>query len=870
MAADGTDRRRHTDGGSWDARWPAMGPDGRIVYMRAGDIHLFDPAYGTDVKLAIDLPSERALTRVRYPNPEQYVTYFDLAPDGDRVAVVSRGEIFVVPVKTDGVSGVTLPISGGSGSREKFALFDARGERLFYVSDAGREERIYTVDAWGRGEAKPLAPAGDSTGWHYPPVPSPDGKWIAYSDETQTLYVMPAAGGEIHRVDRSEQGEIRHYTWSPDGRWLAYAKLPRSEFSTISIFDTRDWKTHVVSGPHTSDTEPVWDPDGRYLFFLSERTVDPVTSWGARDFSNVELATIKPYVMLLRKDVENPFAPLAGLPGAEAADEKWAREKEEEEKARQKPGEDLESVGIDFDGLAARVVEVPVEPGLYMGLTAARDKLFYLSAPIVGISELESEEPRNDLYSYDLVAKEEELFMEGVTTYALAPHSGRLAVMKKKGEIYVVDGGAAPAEEDLADAKLALDGMVIELDPRAEWEQMYYEAWRLERDFYWDPGMGGVDWPAIRDQYATLLPRLGSRADLRDLIAEMIGELSTSHTYVWGGDRGVTVPAVATGLLGADLVREGDAFKVTRIYRGDAADIVRSPLAEPGVEVKEGDYILAVNRRPFAAGEAFLASLAALAGKPVLLTVNSRPSAKDARDVVVTPLKSEQPLRYVDWVRRNREYVAEKTGGRIGYLHLPDMDADGLTRFDTWFYPQLDREGLIVDARWNGGGFVSQLILERLRRKIVSFDRARGGGVYTYPYRTLNGPFVVLTNEFAGSDGDIFPMSVQLEKLAPVIGTRSWGGVVGLRGDKPLVDGGMLTQPEYAYWDPHVGWELENRGVIPDIELDNRPEEVAKGIDAQLERGIQEVLRLHAEKPPVKAAFGPVRARNREAYRNEK
>lgn len=871
MLPDGSDRKRHTDCGQWDARWPAMGPDGRIVFMLAGDVHLFDPAFGTDVKLEIDLPSERALTRVRYPNVQENLTYFDLAPDGDRVAVVTRGEIFVVPVEADGVGGVTLPISRGSGSREKFANFDATGKRLAYVSDVTGEERIYTIDAWGRDAPRPLTPEQENAGWHFPPVYSPDGKWVAYGDQTQTLYVMPVAGGTARRVDRSEQGEIRHYTWSPDGRWLAYAKLPRTEFSTLYIYDTRDGMTRAVSGPNTSDSEPVWDPEGRYLFFLSERTVDPVLGWGARDFSNVELATIKPYVMLLRKDVANPFAPLAGLPGAETEDEKKAKKKEEAEKHK-KPGEDLEPVAIDFDGLASRVVAVPTDPGIYVGLTAAEDRIFYLSVPIAGIDALFAEDqPRNDLYSYDLVAKEEELFMEEVTTYALAPHSGKLAVMKKKGEIYVVDGAAAaPEGEDLEKAKLALDGIVLELDPRAEWEQMYHEAWRLERDFYWDPGMGGVDWPLVRDQYATLLPRLANRGDLRDLIAEMIGELSTSHTYVWGGDRGVSVPAVTTGLLGADVEREGDFFRVARLYGGDAADNVRSPLREPGVDVKEGDYILAVNRRPFPAGESFLASFAALAEKPVLLTVNSRPSHKNSRDVVVTPLKSEQPLRYADWVRRNREYVAEKTGGKIGYIHLPDMQQDGLTRFDTWFYPQLDKEGMIVDARWNQGGFVSQLVLERLRRKIVSFDRGRAGGVYSYPYRTLNGPFVVLTNEFAGSDGDIFPVCVQLEKLAPVIGTRSWGGVVGIRGDKPLVDGGMLTQPEFAWWDPKEGWALENRGAIPDIEIDNRPEQVAKGIDAQLDRGIQEVLRLHAERPPVQAEFGPVRPRNRAAYQNER
>lgn len=399
---------------------------------------------------------------------------------------------------------------------------------------------------------------------------------------------------------------------------------------------------------------------------------------------------------------------------------------------------------------------------------------------------------------------------------------------------------------------------------------MYYEGWRHMRDFYWDPGMGGVDWRAVRDRYAKLLPRLATRDDLRDLMGEVIGELATSHTYVFGGDPGgPQASGVSTGLLGADVVPEGGFWRVKRIYRGDPADRVRSPLDEPGVGVAEGDYVLEVNHRPFEAGRAFYSYFEGLAGKGVVLTVNAKPAREGARDVVVRPLHTEGDLRYSDWVRRNREYVAAKTGGKIAYVHIPDMWRDGLIEFNTWFYPQLDRQGMVVDVRWNGGGAVSQMILERLRRRVVSFDRARNGGRSTYPYRVLNGPFVVLTNEFAGSDGDIFPAAVQLEGLAPVIGMRSWGGVVGIRNDKRLVDGGFLTQPEFAWWDSKQGWALENRGVIPDIEVQNLPQDLARGVDGQLDRAIQEVLRLHAERPPIEPGFGPARDRSRGAHRNE-
>ena len=722
---DGSDRRRHTDLKDWDARFPSMGPDGRIVFMLAGDIHLFDPAGNRTQKLMIDLPSERVLTRVRYPNPEKHVNWFELAPDGERLLVNTRGELYSVPVEEEGA---VLPITRGSGAREKWGYYDRAGKRLAYVSDTGHEERIYTVDAWGRGEPKAVTPARENGGWLFPPMVSPDGKWLAYSDQTQSLYVVPAAGGEPRRVDKSDFYEIRQYAWSPDGRWLAYAKPMQVDFSSIYIYDVRARKSHRVTGPTTADREPAWDPEGRYLYFLGERTMNPVIGF-SRDFSNVQLNVVRPYLVLLRKDVKNPFAPLAGLPDDHAGDDK-SKDKKEKDKAKKEKEEkakgtedasellegDLVQVEIDIEGLADRIVELPVDPGILSSPGATAGKLFYLSAPIRGLNDPgeglgEERKPDQTLMVFDFEEKEATEFVDEVGAYSLAPAVEKVAIMKEKGAIYVVETESPP--EELDEAKVKLDGIVVELDPREEWEQMFYEAWRHQRDFYWDAGMAGIDWRAERDRYATLLPRLATRGDLRDVLAEMIGELNTSHTYVWGGDAGVEVPKVTTGLLGADVVREGDFYRVKRIYRGDPADREQSPLREPGVDVREGDYVIAVNHRPFPAGESFLASFAGVAKHPVVLTVNSSASRKGARDVVVTPTPSEEPLRYADWVRQNREYVAEKTGGKMGYIHIPDMGAAGLTEFDTWFYPQLDKEGMVVDAP-----------LERRRLRIAARDRA--------------------------------------------------------------------------------------------------------------------------------------------------
>jgi len=853
---DGGEMKRETKFTDWDVRWPAVSPDGRIVFSLGGDLHVFQPSSGKEEKVAIDIPSERQLARVRYPNAEKNASSFELSPDGERLAIVTRGEIMSVAVK----DGVTLPITRGSAARERGASFSGDGKSLFYVTDATGEEELRSIDAWGRGQPRVIKPAG-KTGWHYPPAASPDGKWVAYSDQMQTLYVIPAAGGTPKQVDHSAQSEINEYVWSPDGRYLAYSLALTTDYSTLRLFDTTTGKVTSITGAATNDYTPAWDPEGRYLYFLSDRAANPVMDH--RDEENVEAKTTRPFLVLLQKDGKNPFANTNGMPPRPGEPDKKPDDKKSDDK--KPPKLPAKPIRIDFDGLADRYVAFPVPPANYGALAATDKTVYYVEAPVRGMAEAEGDGPQEvSLIAFDLEKRKAKPFMEEIVKFKLA---GNKLAIQKKTDLFVVDAAPkAPPPEELADQKVPLSNMVVELAPEDEWRQIFDETWRMMRDFYWDANMGGVDWRAQRDKYRTLLPRLGTRGELNDLLGELIGELATSHTYISGGDTGTELPKVTTGLIGADVVRKGAGFEVARIYRGDPADGVRSPLEEPGVDVHAGTFILAVNHRPFAAGQPFLAAFENLAEKDVVLTVNTRNDANGARDVVVRPLGSERRLRYVDWVRRNREYVAQKTGGKVGYIHLPDMGAAGLIAFDTWFYPQIDKQALIVDARWNGGGFVSQRILERMRRKVIAVFHSRGGATSTYPVRSVDGPFVVLTNEYAGSDGDIFPTVIQLDKLAPVIGMRSWGGVVGIRGDKPLVDGGMPTQPEFAFWDPTHRWGTENRGVIPDIEVQNLPQDVQRGVDTQLDRGLTEVQRLMVQHPAAKRDFGGVTDRSRKAF----
>ena len=635
MNPDGSNRQRLTTHENWDMRWPEMGPGGRIVYMFAGGLRLFDPATGDDRAIDITLTSESVLTRRRYPSSTRRLEHVDLSPDGERVVIVTRGEVFSVPVE----KGVTLAVSSGSSAREKWASFDGKGEKIIYVTDAPGEEEIREIDAWGRGEPRTIKAAGEN-GWHFPPVASPDGEWIAWADQTQTLWVMKRAGGNPIRVDRSPQEEIREYVWSPDSRWLAYSRSGHTDFPSIYIYDTKENGTRAVTSATTIDGSPAWDPDGRWLAFLSDRTINPM--FGQRDFQNIEFRPTKPYLLLLKKDAKSPFRKDSGLPPAEGKDKKKKEKKDKKDKDDEDDEEKQpEPIEIDWDGLEDRIVEVPMDAGRYGALGADAGHLYMLSYPVSGMREPPSKGPRGSLVMYDLEEEEDEKVAGGVSAYEVEPGAEKILFQKKRGDLYVIDAGSA-APDDLSEHSVSLDDVVIELHPREEWAQIYWEGWRHMRDFYWDENMAGVDWKAVGDQYATLLPRLAVRDDLRDLMGELIGELSTSHTYVWGGDRGASPKRVPVGMLGLDVAREGDAYRIVTIYRGDPADETRAPLDAPDLDVQEGEYIVSVNRKPFPADRPFAAAFENTSGKQVVLAIAASSEGKESRDVVVTPTGSER------------------------------------------------------------------------------------------------------------------------------------------------------------------------------------------------------------------------------------
>ena len=840
----GGDLRQHTHHTDYDVRWPSYA-SGRIIYECGGDLWILEVASNREHKMAIDLRSDRVETRPRYVEPAKYVTDFRLSPEGLRVAFCSRGDLEIVPTK----EGRLIEIAEGSAQREKFPRWTGDGKNLVYISDATGEEEIYMVD--GERKAAPKQLTKNTDVWKFAAVPSPDGKKIAYADATFRLFVIDMETGWRVAVDSSAVWEIERYSWSPDSKWLAYEKPEDFRFSSVFIYDTVKSKITRVTDKFTNDTAPAWDPEGKYLYFFSDRTLNPFLS--KRGFEMILDKMTKPYLVMLRAGEKSPFFPKEPSEQAEEDQGEKTGEAKAEEKGGEK-GKGTPEVVIDLDGIMDRVVEFPVEAGDMTGLGPVKDKIFYLVAPPIGLAEGggdEEEKPIYDLHVYNLKDEEDKVIEVGIDSYDLSADGKSLLI--KRGEKFwtIKSDKTSKSDDDGSETTVDLSRWHLRIDPAQEFKQMFDEGWRLQRDFYWAPNMAGTDWNAVKAKYDKLLPRIATRADLNDLIGNLIGELSTSHTYIWGGDikRPKSVPV---GLLGVDVLadRGSGFYRITKIYPTEPSspgDV--SPLTLSHAGVKVGDYIVAVNGKPVKVPDDFYSAFVNLANEEVLLSVNGEPKTGGARDVIVKTVASESPVRYLDWVRTRRQYVEKATEGKCGYFHIPDMGSAGLVEFSRTFFPQMEKPAMIIDARYNGGGFVSEIIIERVGRELLAMGQSRRGVPYRYPEDAVYAHRVLLTNEEAGSDGDIFTRAFKLANLGPSVGMRTWGGVVGIRSDKPFVDGGMMTIPEFAWYEGE-GWTLENRGAEPDVVVENLPGDEAAGIDRQIDKAI-EIIKGDLERDPM-------------------
>ncbi|MFN2465407.1 MAG: PDZ domain-containing protein [Candidatus Dormibacteria bacterium] len=847
---DGADVQRHTDHGEYYARYAST--DGRtIVYQHAAEVWALDVAADTAARVDIDFRSPRAQRSRKFVPAADYLGGFSVHPDGHSIAIETRGKLFSFALWEGGVRqhGVA------DGVRYRMSRWSSDGKALVSIGDEGGDDVITILNVERPAAARRLG--GLSVGIPMAIAVSPKRDLVAIANQRHELLLVDLEKSTSRVIDRSDFDEVQDVAWSPDGRWLAYSFPSTERTRSIRLFETSRSKVHQLTSARFVDFSPSWDPSGDHLFFLSARGFDPVA--GGLFLEHGFPRTVKPYAMTLRADVRSPFVPLPrGMGDAVPSPSPGAGEAPDPaSKTAPKAAPKAPRVVVELDGIEDRVVEFPVEDGIYRRLVAVPGKVLWLAGPVegmLGAQSLSLEAPSNaSLEAWDLVERRKETLAGGIVDFEVSRDGSTLVYLGNR-RLRALKVGARPPEGPDAEGPpnrrngwIDLDRVRVSVDPVAEWRQMYTEAWRLQREYFWVSDMSGVEWRRVHDRYLPLIDKIGCRGEFADLMWEMQGELGTSHAYDLGGDYRRAAPS-PVGFLGADLELDGGRWVVRRIVRGDAwKSAAASPLQAPGVNVVEGDVVLAVNGRPVGPNLSPAQLLVNQAGQTVELTIAGRGS-RPSREVVVTTLAGEFELRYREWVEENRRRVFEATAGRVGYIHIPDMGATGYSEFHRAYFSEVEREGLIVDVRCNGGGYVSQMLLEKLARRRIGFDAQRYGQPAPYPSDSPAGPMVCITDENAGSDGDIFSHCFKLLGLGPLVGKRTWGGVIGIGPRHQLADGGVTTQPEYSFWFADVGWGVENYGTDPDFDVDIRPQDWAAGRDPQLDKALQLVsaaLRKH-------------------------
>jgi len=847
----GEDLMRHTDHDNYFARNAAT--DGsRIVYHAGGDLFLLDPGADSYGIIDIEYHSPRTQRNRKFVNGSDYLQGYALHPKGHSLSLVLRGK----PITMGNFSGPAIQHGEQESVRYRLAQFLNDGKRMIAVSDKGGEEALVILSGDGAEDEERLD--GLDIGRPIELSVAPRKDRVAVSNHRNEIIIVDLETRQAQLVDHSLTMHDAAIAWSPDGKWLAFNHADTPEISYLMIADADSGQKHQVTEPLLHDIAPAFDPEGKYLYFLSYREFDPVYDNLHFDLSFPR--GVRPYLITLRKDLPNPFIPKPKAPQAIAMKALLEKMSEEDQ-----PGEEKEvEVKIDFDGITRRIIPFPVREGKYTQVIGARGKAFFVNFPIEGsLSQTPYTEPTpaGTLESYDFESQKTETVTSSMNDFTISRNGAALAYRSGK-RLRVVAPGSKP-EQNGSDAPGRDSGWIdlsrprISILPAAEWRQMYREAWRLQRDHFWSEGLLGIDWQQVYELYYPLLDRIGTRSEFSDLIWELHGELGTSHAYEMGGDYRQS-PTYAQGFLGADFEYDESVggWVVKHIVRGDVwSDRYGSPLEAPGVNIREGDIITAINGRKVTRDNPPDAQLVNTAQMEVSIAFLPKGS-DEPKNATVRVLPDETLVRYREWVNENRRKVHEATGGTVGYVHVPNMGPRGYSEFHRGFLSEVGRGSLIVDVRFNGGGHVSQLILEKLARKTIGYRLARYGQPGPYPNYSVRGPIVAITNENAGSDGDIFSHGFKLMKLGPLIGKRTWGGVVGIWPRNQLVDGSITTQPEFSTWFEDVQWGLENYGTDPDIDVDIRPQDYVVGNDPQLDRAITEAVRLLEENPVTIPDFG--------------
>ena len=841
-APDGSDVTRCTNQNEYYARFPST--DGaRIVYSAGGAIHMYDIATGASAEIAVECASAAPQTARRFLDGSEELEHYAPSPDGTQLALIARGQPYTMPFWEEAAIHHGL----GSSSRNRLAEWLSDGKRFVCVSDAGGFEELVVHDAIATASPK-IASAGD-IGRVVELACSPTADVVAFANHRYELVLLDLTTGTARVVDKSLGNRITDLAFSPDGRWLAYVYWPGGDNSSIlRVVKVKSGKVHDITSQLRVDRAPAWDPEGNYLYFISMRDFDPV--YDALQFHLSFPQAQRPFVVTLRSDVPNPFVPKPKPIHREHDHDRGAHDGDDRGEKKKEPPR----IDIDFDGIAGRILAFPVDEGEYGQILAAKNRVLFTRFEVRGIKPARNWTDEDDaagtLFAYDFEQQRCALFAQDVSDVRLGA-DGHTLIYRSHERLRAVDAQndlpeegdeppKVPGEAGRKSGWIDLDRISVEVSPRDEWAQMYREAWRLQTEQFWVEDMSDIDWDRVFDRYAAVLPRIRTRGELSDVIWEMHGELGTSHAYEFGGDYRVP-PQYRRGFLGADFSFDSASggWRIERIYRGDSWNReVDSPLGEPGLDLAEGDIVLAIGGKRLSRELTPQEALVNTAGREIVLAL--RTGKRGERQVAVKALESEQALRYRAWVENNRRYVRERSGGKVGYVHVPDMGPWGFSEFHRGYLSEFDRDALIIDVRYNRGGHVSPLLLEKLLRKRVGYDISRHSlKPVPYPPESVGGPLIAMTNQFAGSDGDIFSHCFKMYKLGPLVGKRTWGGVIGINPYHRLVDGTLTTQPEFSFWFKDVGWGVENYGTDPDYDVDIAPNDYRDNKDPQMEMALR-------------------------------
>ena len=819
----------------------SAGPDA-LVYEQFGGIYLFDPASGKSRKVSVQISGDSPATRPHYVKVGDKIQNAAISPNGVRAVFEARGEILTVPAEKGDVRNLTRSATVA----ERDPAWSPDGKSIAFFSDESGEYALHIVEQTGAGAVKKIN-LGNPPSFFYGPQWSPDSKKIAYTDKRLNLWYVDVEKGTPVKVATERYDDptsSMNHGWSPDSKWLTYTKELENHFHAVFVYSLENGRESQVTDGISDSRYPVFDKNGKTLYFAASTDFGLTAGW--LDLSSYQHPVTRSiYAAVLKKGDASPVEPQSDEEKA-ASDEKAKDADKGKEAAKGKEGEKKEEgvkVVIDFDGIGQRIVAMPMRAANYVGLDAGKPGVLFLSE-IVDVPRF-TEPALVTVSKFDLSTRKTEPFLGGVNGFNVSAN-GEKALYRQGPGWFIAATAAAPKPGEGA---LHLEQMEVYSEPRAEWNQLYHEVWRIQRDYFYDPNHHGVDIPAFEKKYAAYLKGVGSRDDLNYLFEEMLGEETVGHMFVAGGD---APPAkqVKGGLLGADYTIENGRYRFARIFNGENWNPeLRAPLTQPGVDVHTGDYLLAVNGRDVLPPQEVYSYFENTAGKQIRIKVGANPDGKDSREVTVVPVASEFPLRNRAWEEDCRRRVDQLSGGKLAYVHVPDTNVGGYVNFNRYYYAQVGKQGAIIDERYNHGGQVADYIIDMLKRPLRNCAISREGEKFCSPLSQIYGPKTMVINEMSGSGGDALPWMFKQDGIGPLVGMRTWGGLVGIFGYPPLMDGGFVTSPRVGIYGLRGEWEVENHGIAPDIEVENLPASVAAGHDAQLERAVEVTLEALKKNP---------------------